>query len=155
MKLDLNILFNQNEIEIDKEFNIEKSVYQKTEIKDLPKLKAKGFIDKHHNIKLDIEGIMVIEDARTLDDVNYPFNFQIEEKIDENSHYYDKKSNMLDIIELLWENIVLEIPIRITKNEDDQLSLKGEGWELINDPKKTSVDARLAPLKDLLEKGKE
>ena len=40
------------------------------------------------------------------------------------------KQNMLDIIELLWENIILEVPISLTKSPN--LELKGDGWVLKN-----------------------
>ena len=62
------------------------------------------------------------------------------------------EQNMLDIMELLWQNIVLEVPISITKEKDAHLS--GEGWEL-NNNKEDNIDPRLAELSKLLDEGKE
>ena len=54
---------------------------------------------------------------------------------------------------ILWQNIVLEVPISITKEKDAHLS--GEGWELKNEEDKETIDPRLAELSKLLEEGKE
>ena len=154
MLIDLNKLIIEEKIKIDEDLIIDKSLYKDLGINDLSKLKVKGYIDKKHNIILEVSGSMILPDSRTLEDISYEFNFKIDEKVDENRQYYQKKLNKLDIIELLWENVVVEIPIRYTKHEDEPLSLKGDGWEL-TDQKKTGFDERLAPLRDLLDKGKE
>ena len=40
--------------------------------------------------------------------------------------------NTLAILELLWENIVLEVPIRFTKVEDFS-KFHGDGWKLVSE----------------------
>ena len=92
---------------------------------------------------------MQLEDASNLEILDYPFNFEIEEnlKISQNSE------NILDITEILWQNIVLEVPISYSKNHKDE-NLAGEGWELKNKETK-KIDSRFAKLTELLEKGKE
>ncbi len=154
MLIDLNKLIVDEKIKIEEDIIIDKSLYKDLSIIDLSNLKVKGYIDQSHNINLVVKGSMVLLDSRTLENINYDLNFKIDEKIDENRQYYQKKLNKLDIIELLWENVVMEIPIRYTKYEEEPLSLKGDGWEL-TDQKKTGFDERLAPLRDLLDKGKE
>ena len=69
-------------------------------------------------------------------------------------NFYEKSKNSLDISEILWENIVLEIPISITNHKSEDLLLKGNGWELVNENKE-EIDPRLAKLKELLDEGKE
>ena len=63
---------------------------------------------------------------------------------------YEKMQNTLDLKQLLWQNIVLEVPISYTLNND--ANLKGNGWELINDKNivKDEIDPRLKKLEDLL-----
>ncbi|MDE5539789.1 MAG: DUF177 domain-containing protein, partial [Bacilli bacterium] len=68
--------------------------------------------------------------------------------------YYEKEQNILDIKRILWENIVLEVPMRITKNEDVKMS--GDGWSLGgSENKNDNIDPRLEKLKMLLDEGEE
>ena len=99
---------------------------------------------------------MILPDARTLEDVELPLKIKIEEKITDTNEniqeYFEKNKNTLDIMGILWENIVLEVPISISKNENT--TIEGDGWELLEE-KKESIDPRLAPLRKLLDSEKE
>jgi len=96
---------------------------------------------------------MFIEDSISLEIVPYEFEINIEEKIEdliENyQDCYKSRQNALDLIEVLWQNIVLEVPISFTKVKDAKL--KGNGWELQSEEKILDIDPRLEKLKDLLE----
>jgi len=46
--------------------------------------------------------------------------------------FYKKSENKLDIFQLLWENIELEVPLRFTKVEDLS-KFQGNGWKLISE----------------------
>ena len=103
-----------------------------------------------------VEGSMVLLDAMDLEPIDYPFSFEISEILSENDdEKYQKELKTLDIMDILWQNIVLEVPISVRKNPEKQYSLEGEGWELVNE-ERPKLDPRLAPLLELLEKeGKE
>ena len=59
--------------------------------------------------------------------------------------------NILDIIPILWENIVLEVPIRLTTS--DNVKLSGDGWSLnADDNDFDDIDPRLAKLKEVLDR---
>ena len=77
---------------------------------------------------------MVLEDAITLEPINHHFKFKINDVIsslgEEINKSLEKSQNTLDINELLWENIVLEVPISVTN--DKNVDLKGNGWEFKN-----------------------
>ncbi len=132
MKIDLTkLIYNQaKEIEINGLFLIKKELWQETDIINLKEITVFGRIykDFNNNINLELEakGIMVLKDSRTLELIDYPYNVEIEEKLDENNEI---KQNILDIEPILWENVLLEVPIRIVNNENP-INLKGEGWEL-------------------------
>lgn len=83
-------------------------------------------------VHLEITGVMIITDSVTNDFVDYPFVSKIDEEYDLNDENfletYQKSQNILDIMKILWENIVLEVPMRFTLTEDAHLS--GEGWSL-------------------------
>ena len=147
MQIDLNKL-NVSDILFDESLTIDSELYKNSAIKNLKPVKISGKI--FYNISDEIDSI-------TLDPIDYPYNFHINEIIssdnEEIKEYYQNSKNTLDIMPILWQNIVLEVPISITKEKDAHLS--GEGWELKNEEDKESIDPRLAELSKLLEEGKE
>lgn len=103
-----------------------------------------------------VEGSMVLLDAMDLEPMDYPFSLEISEILSENDDEKDKNElKTLDIMDVLWQNIVLEVPISIRKDPNKDYNLSGDGWELVDEERK-KLDPRLAPLLELLEKeGKE
>ncbi|MCI9280525.1 MAG: DUF177 domain-containing protein [Bacilli bacterium] len=149
-------------LNVDENIVLNKELYEKTEIEEIKNLHIKGSIrydyEGNLNLNLEAQGIFILPDALTLEPIDYPFTSQIDEKIENIEEYcgsfYEKSKNSLDISEILWENIVLEIPISITNHKSEDLLLKGNGWELVNENKE-EIDPRLAKLKELLDEGKE
>ncbi len=151
-----------NGLAIDTDIILNKELYKNADILDIKKLHIMGIIqyDYENNLVFDLEvkGCFLIEDAITLEPIEFPFSCRIEEKVEslEISYqdFYEKSKNTLDISEILWENIVLEIPISATNSSREAMSLQGDGWELVNENKK-KIDPRLAKLEELLREGKE
>ncbi len=149
-------------LNIDEEVTLKKEFYEKTEIEEIRNLHVSGRIhydyEGYLNLNLDVQGIFILADALTLEPIEYSFTSKIDGKIENIEEYcgnfYEKSKNSLDISEILWENIVLEIPISITNHKSEDLLLKGNGWELVNENKE-EIDPRLAKLKELLDEGKE
>lgn len=155
MKINLNKL----PINIDGFYEIPEDFLINTSIVKLSAIKANGIIKVNSideiELNLDVNGEMVLKDAITNELVNYPFSFQIEENLDENiencAKYFEKSQNTLDIIEILWENIVLEVPISFTNSSGIHLS--GKGWELNSDKKDGNIDPRFEKLNELFKGG--
>ncbi len=103
-----------------------------------------------------VNGSIVLLDALTLEPCDYPIDIEISEVLSENaSEINSNELKKLDIMDILWQNIVLEVPISFRKDPNQKISMSGEGWELVDEEKKV-VDPRLAPLLGLLDKeGKE
>ena len=118
---------------IDSSYQIGKEYYENSSIKGLSSIKVYGSIREmeDENIYLDIEvmGKMLIEDSITLEDVWYPFSFKIKENINE---FIEKDENSLDLLEVLWQNIVLEVPLRYT-DVNDYSKYNGDGWKLVSE----------------------
>ena len=137
-------------IDIDNSYIIPKEYYTDTSIIDLSKVKVLGKLTypSDDNLLLEIEctGSMTLEDSVSLEPVNYPFSFKISENVSER---LENDQFSLDIISILWENIVLEIPIRYSEvtNYDEYV---GDGWRVISEDevKKNTNN----PFKDLLKK---
>ncbi len=147
-------------IVIDDVISFGEEYISKTPIKKLDNVKVQGraYYSVTNEVVLEctVEGEMTLLDAIDLEPIDYPFKIEINEVLDELSDEKDQKtSKRLDIIDILWQNIVLEVPISIRKNPDKKYDLAGEGWELVMEERK-KLDPRLAPLLELLEKeGKE
>lgn len=131
MKIDLRMLYAKGIINVDDDIVIPKEIYEKMNILNMNKVKVNGkvFIDYDEDIclELNLKGNFIMPCAISLEEVNVPFIANIEEKIEEK----DLKDNFfLDLFDILWENIVLEIPIRVVKEGIKREDLCGEGWEL-------------------------
>ena len=92
------------------------------------------------------------QSGKNFDRPAYQQMIEILEENDENlTKYFEKSQNILDIIEFLWENIVLEVPIRVTNTTG--VHLKGQGWELNSEKKDDGLDPRFEKLNELFKGG--
>ena len=59
---------------------------------------------------------------------------EVENKKDEEDEEYVKIiQNNIDIISIIWQNIVLEIPLRVVSEDANNSPVSGEGWKLIRE----------------------
>ena len=150
MIIDLTpINYNQKkEIIIIKNIYFSKEDLKETEIIDLQNVKAEGKIYKDSLeeiiLELKITGTMIVPCSRTLKPTEYKFETNIEENIEETEEKTKKIKKSIDILPIIWENILMEIPIRIINPEAEEINIKGEGWELItSDNIGQNADAKL------------
>lgn len=138
-----------NNISIDEEFTIPKEDYANTDIIDLQEVKVIGNLtypsDDNLFLEADCSGIMKLNDSVSLEPVDYKFSFKINENVSEK---LEKDKFSLDIISILWENIVLEIPIRYSEVTDYK-DLTGDGWRVISEDD-VNITNTNNPFKDLL-----
>lgn len=155
MIVDLTPLFNgiKTSIEFNKIINFSADEMKNTSIKKLSEVKVNGKITKisdyNINLTMEIKANMILEDAVTLEDIEYPVNIQFNRIIDSNGdeeEYYKILQNRLDILPIVWENIVLEVPLRVVKEEKETI-IEGDGWSL----NKIENDSPLSNLKELLD----
>ena len=137
MKIDLNYLNRFSKLSLDNDFELSNEYYNNTDVRDLKDLHLSGTveIDFEDNINLNllIKGLMILPCAVTLKDVNYEFTSVIEESIGKFEEIYKNNKNTLDISDILWENIVLEIPIRVVSRDIEPSNTSGDGWELVRE----------------------
>ncbi len=140
--IDLSLLHSNviDEININESIEFKPEVYADTDIKKLRFMHVEGDIKRETDdddlIDLSVSGEMVLPDSISLEDVNYPFSFKIEGSLQE---ILGNCPNTLDILEILWENIVLEIPLKFTKVEDLS-KFHGDGWRLLSEEDNTHKD---------------
>lgn len=78
-----------------------------------------------YKFDLHIEVVLELEDAWTLEPVSYKIVLDVTEIFDrlessEDVRVIDK--NTVDLYDVIWENILLEIPMRITKEEAKEVN---------------------------------
>lgn len=133
IELDELLCRNTNEIKIEKEVIFNEEYINNSNMKSLKDVHFVGNIkedsDTTINLRGTLSGVMVLEDAISLEDVLYEFSCEIEENIDE---ILENNQNTIDILELLWQNIVLEIPLKYTEVEDLS-KYQGDGWKVISE----------------------
>lgn len=143
MLLDLTKLQNrkENELTFNEVITLEEELYKDTDIRSLSPLDVSINIhrvaDSDYSMDLNIKGTMVLPCSVTLKDVNYPFEVKTELKVsnnDENDEEYVKiMQNNIDIIPIIWQNIVLEIPLRVVSEDISDSPVEGDGWKLIRE----------------------
>ena len=136
MKIDLNYLNRFSKLSIDEDFVLDEKFFVDTDIRKLENLHVIGEVEIDYednvNMNLELTGTMILPCAVTLKDVEYKFSTSIEENIGKFEEIFKKNKNSLEISPILWENIVLEIPIRVVSENAEPSNTSGDGWELIS-----------------------
>lgn len=152
MKKEINLNFLPEHL--DEDITFPEEFYENTDIIRLEDIHVVG--DVFYNLSDEIEaniritGKMILKDAITLEEISKKLDIDIAEILEKTAKYYKKEQNTLDKLEFLWENIVLEVPISLTKSSG--INLKGEGWELNRD-EEDDINPELAKLKDIFKGG--
>lgn len=143
MKIDLTRLLNHyiEDIKINDNLKFTDDYLANTEIRQLSDIEVTGFIastaDDLYELNLNIKGEMILPCAITLEDVSYPFDIKINEILsddDESDEKYLKIiNNSIDIVPIIWQNIVMEIPFKVVSEKARHMKLEGDGWRLITD----------------------
>lgn len=107
--------------------------FDKGDIKDLKNVHVNGYLSISEYDELDynltITGTMILEDSVTLEETEYDFESEAEDSAGNYEKYLNKNRNLLDILPILWENIVSEVPIQIKKEGSTLQNVSGNGWE--------------------------
>ena len=148
-----------SEITFDQEVQIPDTLLKQSDLLDLKQVHVTGklYLDAMDEFALNmkISGIMVLPCAITLKPVDVPFETSVDDSLENLCEEMDetlkKSENSIDILPIIWENILLEIPMRVISEGAEDLSLHGDGWELITEDKpKQEINPELEKLKDLL-----
>lgn len=145
-------------IKIDEELVYEQDYLENTDIISMSPVKVIGEISKTDigdlELNISVSGELVLPCSVTLEPVKYPFSFEISDIIDEKDENNLKNdTNTLELKPYLWENILVEIPLRIVSDDAYKKEYKGDGWQLINEyTKKESKNNPFEALNQLLNK---
>ena len=158
MKYDLVRLNNNIDkyISVSEVYSFTSDELSGTDLLKLDDVKINGEIFKNSlgniELSLEVEGVMVMPCAITLKPVNYPFNIEISGEIEELMENIEENStnfqNSIDILPIIWENILMEIPMRVVSDEaeNSDMTIEGEGWKFV-----TEEEEKISPLSELLD----
>ena len=143
-------------IEINDDITFDEALFSGTDLIDLKGVHVDGSFTKDSMgdicLSLSVSGVMVLPCAITLEKVDHNFSFNIDDKLENilEEVKNDKKiENTIDILPIIWENILMEIPMRVVSPNAKPEKLKGDGWQFVTE-QKGNVNPELEKLKDLL-----
>ena len=146
-----DLVINNKKIIIDNDVVISEELLSSSTIRRLENVYFSGtlsrLIDDTYELSGVLKGTMILPDDITLEDYEYNFTSEIEEKIEETRINYQKT---LDITEDLWQNILVEIPLKAVNEKNRNLKLEGDGWRLISEDDINTENNPLSSLKELL-----
>ena len=158
MKFDLTRLNNNIDkiIPISETYSFKLDELKGTDLLKLDDVKVEGELFKNSlgNIELnvDVEGTMVLPCAITLKPVDYPFAITISGELSELFEEFDENQrnfqNTIDILPIIWENILMEIPMRVVSEEarNSDINMSGDGWKFV-----TEEEEHLSQLSELMD----
>lgn len=162
MNIDITRLVSgvDKNIQLDIKYSFSKEELLGTDLIELNDVSIKGEITKNNRnellINCEVNGVMVLPCSITLEPVNYPFSViidgNLEEMLEEINENSQKIENSIDIFPIIWENVLMEIPMKVVSEKAKNLKLEGDGWKLITDDKKEEINPEFKKLNQLLEK---
>ena len=160
MIIDLTkLMYSQvDEISIDNEIDIPKEYLEGTEIKDISKVKVNGIITENgesFDINLNIKCNLTLICSISLKDVNYPVDINIDEMISDQGEleedFYKIINNSIDLLPIIWQNILMEVPIKVVSPDIEEKNIYGDGWKFVTtEEENKEIDPRLSKLKEFL-----
>ena len=143
-------------IDINEKLVVDDKLIKEASIISLNDTFVTGRITKNmndYNLNLTLTGEMILPCSISLKPVSHKFEVEI------TGNFYDllseilenskKTQNTIDIFPIIWENILMEIPMRIVSPNLDDVITEGDGWQLIDEEVHSNVNPELQKLKDL------
>ena len=132
MEIDLRKFNYSNSIDINSDITFTEDYFKDTDIRDIKNAHVEGELNINSldelEANLSVSGTFILPNSVTLEDVSLDFNTEIEENYGNIDNFFNKKQNTLDILALIWENIVSEVPMKVTDG-NEPAELNGDGWQ--------------------------
>lgn len=143
---------------IDEIITIPSEYLENTEIRKISDVIVKGKVyyeDLEYQVSLNIKCDLVLPCSVSLKDVDYKIDININEIISEDDEKVEKNdkivNNCIDLLSIVWQNILVEIPLRVVSPDVKEENIYKDGWKFItNEEENEEIDPRLSKLKDFL-----
>ena len=143
MIIDLTKLLNSyvEEITFEDVVAFDESYLKNTEIRELNNVYVTGIINKTmddmYSLSMNITGEMIVPCSVSLEDVKIKLDIEVNEVLTDNEEFIDEgikiTNKTIDIYPIIWENILMEIPIKVISENLDRTSFSGDGWKLMTE----------------------
>lgn len=141
---------------IDLVYSFDKDMLNRNGIKSLNDVTINGTITRNslddYVLDVNVKGTAVLTCAITLADVPYEFDIIINDELlnlyEESSINVKNIGNTIDILPIIWENILMEIPTYIVSPGASSTKIEGNGWSL-NKDNLDKGNSELSKLKEL------
>ncbi|SFP04125.1 YceD family protein [Salibacterium halotolerans] len=156
-------------LEIESTANVSELIDRDRELRDISPVQVSGrgdFAGETVTFHVRLKGSMVLPCARTLADVNYPFNILMTESFrldgmpadEEDIHLHEPENGYVDLLPYVKENILVEIPMQVFADDIDETESpapqNGKDWDIITEEEaaeskekgENDIDPRMADL---------
>ncbi len=156
---------NSGNVSFDEDIEINASAFANNSrinsVKDVH-VSGHGYLDEEENrfyVQLNVSGTMMVPDAITNEEIEYPFETDSDEtyvfeEVDEDGVRF-VTNEVIELLPAIIDDIMLEVPLQVTNaSENDYPS--GDGWRVITEEEYQKsqgqrIDPRLAKLKEFKE----
>ncbi len=156
---------NSGNVSFDEDIEIDASAFANNSrinsVKDVH-VNGHGYLDEEENrfyVQLNVSGTMMVPDAITNEEIEYPFETDSDEtyvfeEVDEDGVRF-VTNEVIELLPAIIDDIMLEVPLQVTNaSENDYPS--GDGWRVITEEEYQKsqgqrIDPRLAKLKEFKE----
>ncbi len=156
---------NSGNVSFDEDIEIDASAFANNSrinsVKDVH-VSGHGYLDEEENrfyVQLNVSGTMMVPDAITNEEIEYPFETDSDEtyvfeEVDEDGVRF-VTNEVIELLPAIIDDIMLEVPLQVTNaSENDYPS--GDGWRVITEEEYQKsqgqrIDPRLAKLKEFKE----
>ena len=147
-----------DKIDFEDTIKLDKKYLENTDIKDISDIKVKGYIkpyDNNFEIIMNIKCTLTLVCSISLKDVKYDIDINVNEIASNDEEFEENNkiiNNTIDLIPIIWQNIILEVPLKVVSDDVTVKNINGDGWKFITDEEVNNkdIDPRLEKLKDFL-----
>ena len=147
-----------DKINFEDTIKLDKSYLKNTDIKNISNIKVKGYIKPYNNdfeIIMNIKCTLTLVCSISLKDVKYDININVNEVVSNDDDFEENNkiiNNTIDLIPIIWQNIILEVPLKVVSDDVTIKNMNGDGWRLITEEEVNNkdIDPRLEKLKNFL-----
>lgn len=147
----------ENEVMIDMTYEFSKEQLSGTEVLSPFTVSLEGTITRDvldgFLLSVRVKGQLFLPCSVTLKPVPIPLDINIigslDELLEEIDENHKKIENSIDILPIIWENILMEIPMKVTSPDAYFETKEGDGWKFVTAGEENNNPA-LEKLKDLL-----
>ena len=160
MKFDLTRLKSgiESYIPVDINYEFTKEKLENSDLLELNNVHISATITRNsfdeYEINGNITGEMILPCSVTLKPVKVPLDTDFDVNIADFIKETEEKSiiceNILDIFPIIWENILMEIPMKVVSDDVSNQTMGGDGWKFVSEKEEIKTNPELEKLKDLL-----